>query len=163
MSLFGQDKERPKQITATHVLAAQALAAGKTTAEAAAIAGVSERIVYEWKKGPWFSQLVEDYVSSMVAAAKLDLPGVTLLSKKNRLVAMQELYETLKVQKPNKAGEAVQVAKAQLDVLQAVSKELGEEGQPLHGKDEETGLPVVISLDHPGVILPNTEGPHAEQ
>lgn len=153
MSLFGsQDKEKPKQITAVHVLAAQALAAGKTNETAAQEAGVTERTLYNWQKDSWFRRLIEDSVQMEVAKAKMALPDCTILDKRNRLIGMQEQFERLKALKPGKASEEVQTAKAIVDILQAVSKELGEEGQPLHGKDEASGLPVVLNLDHPGVI-----------
>lgn len=166
--MFGsQEKEeggKGKQLTAAHVLAAQALAAGKTALQAAEDAGVHERTIENWKKERWFQSMQKDFVSSMVAAAKMELSSTTLLSKKNRLTGMQEIWEALRLKgaKAEKPGEVVAIAKAQLDILQAVSKEIGEEGQPLVAKDEETGLPFVMSLEHPGVIQPVEKSGTAE-
>jgi hypothetical protein len=165
MNLFGGqgDEGKPKQITGLHVLAAQALSEGKTAAEAAVIANVHERTVENWKKETWFRRLQSDFVSSVVAAAKLGLDETTILSKRNRLIEMQGLSDMVKAKlsRAEKPTEVVALAKVHLDVLQAVSKEIGEEGQPLHAKSEKSGLPYVINLDAPGVLKEDPPSPGA--
>lgn len=158
MSLFGGGKRvrtKKDQFDFRHLSAASALAMGRTAAEAAEVAQVSERTIENWKKLEGFEDLIDSFKGELVAKARLNMDDTTVLSKRRRLELAQRIYDStmrrLGEDMDNK--EFVLVSKLGLDTIAVVSKELGQEGKPLEGMSDETGLPVVNLGIAPGSVI----------
>jgi len=162
MSIWGGGRAKRSQLDLRHFQAAQVLAEGKTVVEAAQAAGVTERTVYEWQKLDEFDRMVKDCLQSLQARVRLEAEGVSILSKKVRLEHFQELSDMLRVRMAGaeKVGEFTALSDARVKVLQAVSKEIGEEGQSLVGEDSTTKKAFVVNLNLKGVM--QEEGAHAD-
>lgn len=157
MSLFGGKRTRSRrgQFNAPQVFAAQALAEGKTAAAAAEAAGVTARTIENWKTDKAFQDLVDSYVQDVVAKARLNLDDATVTRKRNRLMMAQKIFDAVlqRLDEELDIKDQVQLSKLGLDTISTVSKELGQEGKPLEGTSDETGLPVVNLGIKPGGVI----------
>jgi hypothetical protein len=142
--MFGRRRSRKGQTDARHHLAAQAVAAGKNQDEAAVEAGVSVRILYEWRQEEWFQAMVDSYSISITAAARMQMSEGAIKSKLARLVTLEEVKEHAlhRMRSSEKVSDGLQAGKLAIDAVDQAAKELGELGKPLQAEDEK-GNPVL--------------------